>query len=184
MLTKKLVSIQRLQEPGRPRPPLWRALCPALLLGLATASAVPALAAPTRVTAPDGTFQGKLDTTGAVREFLGLRYAQPVTGNLRWRAPQPVTPAVATQDATQFGNHCPQVASPYGNATLTEDCLFLNVFIPNRDGDHDDMGGHDGRGDNDRRGDHDGRGDHDDNDAHPVMVWMHGGSHVVGESDA
>jgi len=83
-----------------------------------------------------------------------------------------VTPSVATQDATQFGNHCPQVATPYGNATLTEDCLFLNVFTPNRGDDH---GRHD---------DHDRRGDHDDNDAHPVMVWIHGGSLVVGESDA
>jgi para-nitrobenzyl esterase len=128
---------------------------------------VPALATSTLISAPDGTFQGKLDTTGARREFLGVRYAQPVTASLRWKAPQPVTPAVATQDATQFGNHCPQPFSPYGNVTATEDCLFLNVFTPNRNGDHD------------------GRGDHDsdDHDARPVMVWIHGGALVVGESN-
>jgi para-nitrobenzyl esterase len=171
MLKEKLVSIQRLQESARPRLPLWNALCSALVLGIATASAAPALAASTRVTAPDGTFQGKPDTTGAMREFLGIRYAEPVTGNLRWKAPQPLTPSAATQDATRFGNHCPQAAGAYGNATTTEDCLFLNVFAPNRNGDH---------GDRDRNVDHD---DHHDNEAHPVMVWIHGGSLVVGESN-
>jgi len=35
-------------------------------------------------------FQGKLDTIGTVRQFLGVRYAQPVTFNLRWKPPQPV----------------------------------------------------------------------------------------------
>ena len=171
MLKEKLVSIQRLQESARPRLPLWNALCSALVLGIATASAAPAFAASTRVTAPDGTFQGKPDTTGAMREFLGIRYAEPVTGNLRWKAPQPLTPSAATQDATRFGNHCPQAAGAYGNATTTEDCLFLNVFAPNRNGDH---------GDRDRNVDHD---DHHDNEAHPVMVWIHGGSLVVGESN-
>jgi para-nitrobenzyl esterase len=161
MLGERLVSLQRRHESARPLPPLRAAFCSALLLGIATAWAAPALAAPTRVTAPDGTFQGKPDTTGTIREFLGIRYAQPVTGNLRWKAPQPVKPAIVTQDATQFGNHCPQAATPYGNATSTEDCLFLNVFTPNRRDDHDF-----------------------DGDDAPVMVWIHGGSLVVGESDA
>jgi para-nitrobenzyl esterase len=169
MLKEILVSIQRLQESARPRLPLWNALCSALALGIATACTAPAFAAPTRVTAPDGTFQGKPDTTGTMREFLGIRYAEPVTGHLRWKAPQPVTPSVATQDATQFGNHCPQPPTPFGNATSTEDCLFLNVFTPNRNGDHDHERDH---GDN-----------HDDNEAHPVMVWIHGGALVTGESN-
>ncbi|WP_165421008.1 carboxylesterase family protein [Bradyrhizobium sp. Leo170] len=165
MLKEKLVSVQRPQESARPRLPLWNVLCSTLVLGIAAAWAAPLLAAPARVTAPDGTFEGKFDTTGTMREFLGIRYAQPVTGNLRWKAPQPVRPSVATQDATQFGNHCPQTAGAYGNPTSTEDCLFLNVFAPNSNGDHDR-----------------GRGN-DDKDAHPVMVWIHGGSLVVGESD-
>jgi para-nitrobenzyl esterase len=184
MLKGKLVSIQRLRQCVRLRPPLWT-LCPALVLGVATALAAPAFAATTRVTAPDGTFQGKPDTTGTMREFLGIRYAQPVIGQLRWKAPQPLTPAVATQDATQFGNHCPQAAGAYGNATSTEDCLFLNVFAPNLRGDHDGKSEHDHGGDHDGRGDHDqdGKGGHDNNEAFPVMVWIHGGSLVVGESD-
>jgi para-nitrobenzyl esterase len=136
----------------------------ALLLGVAFALAAPAdrsLAASTLVRAPDGTFQGKLDTTGAVRQFLGVRYAEPVTLNQRWKPPQPVRPSTVTQDATQFGNHCPQPFSQFGNATLTEDCLFLNVFTPNKGGDHD----------------------FDRDDGRPVMFWIHGGANVVGESD-
>ena len=130
MFRGKVASIQRLQESARPRPWLRGSLCPVLLLGVAFALAAPvdrSLAASTLVAAPDGTFQGKLDATGTVRQFLGVRYAQPVTLNLRWKPPQPVTPSVVTQDATQFGNHCPQGPTPFGNATPTEDCLFLNV---------------------------------------------------------
>jgi para-nitrobenzyl esterase len=161
MLREKFVSIQPPQKSVRLRRPLRNALCSALMFGIAAACATPVLAASTKVTAPDGTFEGKFDTTGAMREFLGIRYAEPVTGNLRWKPPQPLTPSIATQNATQFGNHCPQSASPFGNGTVTEDCLFLNVFTPNRIGDRDFNSG----------------------EPHPVMVWIHGGALVVGESN-
>jgi para-nitrobenzyl esterase len=172
MFGGKIASIQRLQESARPRPWLRGWLCPVLLLGVAFALAAPvdrSLAASTLVAAPDGTFQGKLDTTGTVRQFLGVRYAQPVTFNLRWKPPQPVTPSVVTQDATHFGNHCPQRFTPFGNATLTEDCLFLNVYTPTRGGDHDF--------------DRDDRRQFDGDDGRPVMVWIHGGALAVGESN-
>ncbi len=177
MFGAKVASIQRLQEFARPRPWLRSTLGPALLLGAALVVAAPvdrSLAASTLVTAPDGKFQGKLDTTGTVRQFLGVRYAQPVTLNLRWKPPQPVTPSVATQDATQFRNHCPQTFSPFGNATLTEDCLFLNVYTPNKGGDH----GSD-RNDGSHFDHNNGSGD----DGRPVMVWIHGGALAVGESN-
>jgi para-nitrobenzyl esterase len=158
----RLRSIPRLRKSARSR--LRGALCPALLLGAAFAIAAPvdrSFAAATLVAAPDGTFQGKLDATGTVRQFIGVRYAQPVTLNLRWKPPQPVAPSVATQDATRFGNHCPQGFTPFGNASLTEDCLFLNVYAPNKDGDHDV----------------------ERDDGRPVMVWIHGGALAVGESN-
>jgi len=155
MLREGLFSIQR------PQSLLRNALCSALVFGIAVAWAAPVLAASTQVTAPDGSFEGKFDTTGAMREFLGIRYAQPVTGNQRWKPPLPVTSQVATQNATQFGNHCPQAASPFGNASSTEDCLFLNVFTPNKIGTLD----------------------FDGLVPLPVMVWIHGGALVVGESN-
>lgn len=111
----------------------------------------------------DGVFRGV--ATPTMNEFLGIRYAQAPVGDLRWRPPLRPEHVHGIQDATQFQNHCPQPASPFGLASASEDCLFLNVFTPLRpttDG-HDGDRGHDGR--------------------LPVMVWLHGGALVVGESD-
>src|SRR5260370_5658405 len=69
-------------------------------------------------------------TSAGVREFLGIPYAAPPVGNLRWRPPVPHARWFAPLEATQFANHCPQPPSPFGIASVTEDCLFLNVFTP------------------------------------------------------
>jgi para-nitrobenzyl esterase len=102
----------------------------------------------------NGAVRGVAD--GAVDEFLGIPYAAPPVGALRWRAPQPAAGWSGVRDATQFAPHCPQSASPFGQASTSEDCLFLNVFTPS----HQQPGAHD-----------------------PVMVWIHGGALVTGESD-
>ncbi len=94
-------------------------------------------------------------SNGAVDEFLGIPYAAPPVGALRWRAPQPAARWSGVRDATQFAPHCPQPASPFGQASTSENCLFLNVFTS-----------------------HQGGGSH-----RPVMVWIHGGALVTGESD-
>ncbi len=88
------------------------------------------------------------------KEFLGIRYAQPPIGELRWQPPRPATTVTTKADA--FGPHCPQVASPFGTASSSEDCLFLNVYTPHAIS----------------------RRSH-----YPVMVWIHGGNLVSGESD-
>src|SRR5215467_4436304 len=116
-----------------------------------------------RVITEDGVFRGI--ATPTMNEFLGIRYAQAPVGDLRWRPPRRPAPSFGIQNATQFGNHCPQPASPFGLASTTEDCLFLNVFTPSRHGHHDE----------DRDRDHSAR--------RPVMFWIHGGALVVGESD-
>src|SRR5271169_5160662 len=90
---------------------------------------------------------------GAVDEFLGIPYAAPPVGALRWQPPQPAASWSGVRDATQFGPHCPQVAGPFGQGSTSENCLFLNVFTPSGGGDH------------------------------PVMVWIHGGALVSGESN-
>jgi para-nitrobenzyl esterase len=98
--------------------------------------------------------------TATLRKFLGVPYAAPPVGKLRWRPPIDHARWFAPLDATRFGNHCPQIASVFGAAGVSEDCLFLNVFTPNDEAEEEN---------NSRR--------------HPVMVWIHGGALTVGESD-
>jgi para-nitrobenzyl esterase len=137
----------------------WAVLAACALTGMSSAMA----ASGPLVVAEDGIFRGV--ATPTMNEFLGIRYAQAPVGELRWKPPRRPGRAFGFQDASQFQNHCPQNASPFGLASTTEDCLFLNVFTPvgkgrfGRDADHD----------------HDGR--------LPVMFWIHGGALVVGESD-
>ncbi|HEX3285954.1 MAG TPA: carboxylesterase family protein [Mycobacterium sp.] len=104
----------------------------------------------------DGPVMGK--TTGTTDEFLGLPYAAPPVGALRWRAPQPAVRWRGVRDATEFAPHCAQSASPFGSASTSEDCLYLNVFTPAQQ--------------TWRAPRH-----------LPVMVWIHGGALVTGESD-
>jgi para-nitrobenzyl esterase len=94
--------------------------------------------------------------TDAGREFLGIPYAAPPVGELRWQPPAPAPRWHGLLDGTAFGNNCPQSATPFGLASQTEDCLFLNVYTPPA-GPHQ---------------------------SHPVMVWIHPGAFQFGESDA
>jgi para-nitrobenzyl esterase len=98
---------------------------------------------------------------GAVKDgihvFKGIPYAAAPVGELRFRAPQPVTPWEGVREATAFGPVAPQTVSGVeqlmGATTpvMDEDCLFLNVFTPACD---------------------DGK--------RPVMVWIHGGAFIMG----
>ncbi|WP_169389558.1 carboxylesterase/lipase family protein [Deinococcus aquatilis] len=97
--------------------------------------------------------------------FLGIPYAAPPVGELRWQPPQPAPSWTAPRDATQAGSVCPQVAlglfpvagvTP-GEVQGNEDCLFLNVYTP-------------------RSATADSR--------LPVMVWLHGGSFTLGSGSA
>jgi para-nitrobenzyl esterase len=99
--------------------------------------------------------------TKTMNKFLGIPYAAPPVDGLRWEPPQPAARWHGLRDATEFANHCPQPASPFGLPSTTEDCLYLNVYTP---ADH--------------RGRH-----HGDRHGYPVMVWIHGGALIVGESD-
>jgi len=90
---------------------------------------------------------------GLVRGFVlngtkvwrGVRYAAPPVGDLRFRPPQPPAPWDGVLETADFGASCMQMGSPgatrYGPAwnslNLThssEDCLFLNVYSPDRHG--------------------------------------------------
>jgi para-nitrobenzyl esterase len=77
-----------------------------------------------------GLITGKL-VSDNVRAYLGIPYAAPPVGNLRWRAPQPVKPWTGVRAADQFGEACPQLGPAiWGASACSEDCLFLNVWAP------------------------------------------------------
>ncbi len=97
--------------------------------------------------------------TASVKEYLGIPYAAAPVGDLRWQPPQPHARWRTPLDATQFANHCPQQGSSVGGAATNEDCLYLNVYAPNR-------------------GNGKGHTKH-----LPVMFWIHGGALSSGESD-
>ncbi len=64
---------------------------------------------------------------GDVHRWLGIPFAKPPTGALRWRPPEPATCAPGIRDAAAFGSVCPQVDFD-GGYSGDEDCLTLNVF--------------------------------------------------------
>jgi carboxylesterase type B len=111
-----------------------------ILLPVAPARAAHAAVAPamTRAAPGDGralvvsTDKGKVQGKSAegIDQFLGIPYATPPVGPLRWAAPQPVTPWRGIRGARSYGSRCPQLASGNGPRSDTEDCLYLNVFAP------------------------------------------------------
>src|SRR3954453_16680289 len=101
----------------------------------------------TTVRTDDGTVRGGSRTN--LDEWLGIPYAAPPVGALRWKAPQPAASWSGVRDATHFGNRCVQGSGwdpGYGTRKLAEECLYLNASAPHRT----------------RR-------------PLPVMVWIHGG---------
>lgn len=82
--------------------------------------------APLLVHLTSGSFEGA--TNGSVDIWLGIPFAQPPVGSLRFKAPVPITnPAPGVKAANQFGNVCPQLPSDALGAPMSEDCLYLNV---------------------------------------------------------
>ena len=101
----------------------------------------------------DGAVRGK--TASRVDEFLGIPYAAPPTGRLRWRSPRPPAHWRGVRDATRFGPSCPQPPGPFTPpGPFSENCLYLNVYTPALPSHQARGGGRHGR---------------------PVLVWIHGG---------
>ncbi len=127
------------------------------LLMTSVVALIPALAAAQPVAfTENGKVTGQV--AGLVDEFLGIRYAAPPVNERRWQPPQPMPQALFNKTATNFGSNCAQLASPFGRASTVEDCLYLNVYTPT----------------NARRV---------GAKPLPVMVWIHGGAFVTGESN-
>ena len=139
----------------------------------ATGTAAAAQAAsggPVAVTG-SGLVQGKV--AGAADEFRGIPYAAAPVGDLRWQPPQRAARGAtgcSTPPSSPITARSP--AGAFGQASTTEDCLFLNVFTPGP------------RHDDDRAATATATAmTAATTRAHPVMVWIHGGALVTGESD-
>ena len=75
-----------------------------------------------------GAVQGA--TTAGVDRYLGIRYAKPPVGALRWQPPQPAAVWPGVQQTAAFGSSCPQNPNSSGLVSVNEDCLFVNVWRP------------------------------------------------------
>jgi para-nitrobenzyl esterase len=129
------------------------AMSVACILATATASNADGLTAPVGTTT--GTYQGLMnvqlqpgDPASGVNAFLGIRYGQAPAGTLRWKPPQAPNPGQGSIVAGAFGPTCVQ-----GQPTDSEDCLFLNVFVPSTATARSKL---------------------------PVFIWIHGGALVNG----
>jgi para-nitrobenzyl esterase len=85
-----------------------------------------------------GNLSGIHDARMGLDEFKGIPYAAPPVGNLRWKAPQPVTPWKGVRKADRFGPRCMQ-RPLFGDMVfrsngMSEDCLYLNVWTPAHSG--------------------------------------------------
>ncbi|MEI6840099.1 MAG: carboxylesterase family protein [Methanomicrobiales archaeon] len=71
-----------------------------------------------------------------LRVYLGIPFAAPPTGDLRWKPPAPVTPWEGVKEAKAFSANPPQ--PPSGSpvpVSMSEDCLYLNVWTPAKSAD-------------------------------------------------
>jgi para-nitrobenzyl esterase len=109
-----------------------------------------------------GEVVGKFQLNTAVRAFLGIPFAAPPVGDLRWKPPQPAAAWRPARAATSYGAQCMQPArsktSVYyeyaGDQPTSEDCLYLNVWAPS-DAEGAKL---------------------------PVMVWIYGGGFQQGSA--
>lgn len=99
-----------------------------------------------------GPISGKVED--GVREYLGIPYAQPPVGKLRWKIPKDVIPWTNVRKCTDFGPACPQPNTYHDFKKISEDCLYLNVWTNAKSR----------------------------NEKLPVMVWIHGGGWNFGAS--
>lgn len=84
-----------------------------------------------------GALRGKPDR--GMFSFLGVPYAAPPVGELRFRPPQPPEPWTGVRDAYHYGPRCPQ--PDMGDMEIfpdglpdSEDCLHLNIWTPGTEG--------------------------------------------------
>jgi para-nitrobenzyl esterase len=107
------------------------------------------------VTTTAGQLRGLTRPDGRA-QFLGIPYAEPPVGDLRWREPVPAKPWHGVRTAAKYGAPCAQPVLGDWNKLdanfSSEDCLYLNVVTPVWPAKQ----------------------------LLPVMFWIHGGANVGG----
>jgi para-nitrobenzyl esterase len=95
-------------------------------------------------------------------KFLGIPYAEPPIGEMRWKAPRDPQTWSGVLNANKMKSACPQKgnffanvpSSEFGKPVGNEDCLYLNVWTPEKPSPV----------------------------KRPVVLWIHGGSNFKGTS--
>ena len=127
----------------------------AFALGALCASSHSVAAAGPIVTTNEGPVEGFIKD--GVAEFPGIPYAEPPVGNLRWRPPKKHESWIGVLTTQAYAPICALITTLgvfSGPANNNEGCLYLNVFTPNLD----------------------------PSAGLPVIVWIHGGGNVDGET--
>jgi para-nitrobenzyl esterase len=112
--------------PRKPFPVALLAALGALFLGCSTSNSKSS--DPLKVQTTPGALRGI--TLGEVDEFLGVPYAAPPVGDLRFRPPQPVAPWEGELNARAQHDTCSQTSSNDSPEIVNEDCLYLNIYRP------------------------------------------------------
>lgn len=105
----------------------------------------------------NGIIEGNYNTRYGLSMYFGIPYAKPPIGNLRWKAPQPITNWAGIKQTKKFGPRAVQ-AFPFNDMVfrsdgVSEDCLYLNVWSPAKRSDKN----------------------------LPVLVYFYGGGFVAGD---
>jgi para-nitrobenzyl esterase len=134
-------------------------ICGLVVSGLILSFSTSVNAQSLTVKTEQGKVHGKTINGDKVKAFMGLPYAAPPVGDLRWKAPQAPAKWKGERDATRYGAHCAQNAvfadMIFQDGVNSEDCLFLNVYAP---------------------------ADATSKSKLPVMFWIHGGGFAGGAS--
>ncbi|MDX1666984.1 MAG: carboxylesterase family protein [Saprospiraceae bacterium] len=89
---------------------------------------------PVQVRIEQGIIEGNYDTRTNIQSYLGIPFAKPPVGDLRWKAPQPLDSWEGVKETKTFGPR-PMQTVVFGDMKsrsegVSEDCLYLNVWTP------------------------------------------------------